>query len=230
MFADFVGAQEGLHRSLRELGQKVMAETIESRRELPDFVTKEIAQVYYEVQEPDPTDIEGVDETWVAQEFVDRITGDLNPGLAYLERPEIWEPLAEHRKVGAQRYLSFSYTYSQRMGGTHIDRLIDELDRNPHSRQLWLPVWSNIDETRRGDRRVPCSLGYQFLYRNEKLHMSYLMRSCDLLTHYPNDTALAVLLLRHVARQVGMQTGQFTHYIGSLHVFQKDDKKGEFFD
>ena len=52
--------------------------------------------------------------------------------------------------------------------------------------------------------------------------MTYMQRSCDFSTHYHNDVWLAVKLLEYVARKAGMQPGHFSHWIGSLHVFNKD--------
>jgi thymidylate synthase len=108
------------------------------------------------------------------------------------------------------------------MGGKHLEKLIDELTLHPNSRQLWLPVWSMIDEERRGARRVPCSLGYWFVQRNGALHETYTMRSCDLYTHYSNDVALATMLLHYICKRTDFKVGTFTHFIGSLHVYAKD--------
>ena len=78
------------------------------------------------------------------------------------------------------------------------------------------------DPTHLEEARVPCSLGYYLQFRHGKLNITYLQRSCDFVTHYENDVWLAVQFLRHIAKEVGMESGHFSHWIGSLHVFQKD--------
>jgi thymidylate synthase len=108
------------------------------------------------------------------------------------------------------------------MGGKHIRYLIEELREHPNSRQLYLPVWWPNDETRRGKRRVPCSLGYQFMNRQGVLHITYMMRSCDFVTHYANDVALAVMLQAYVAKMSKNKVGTFNHFVGSLHAYRKD--------
>lgn len=188
----------------------------------PDFLTKELTNYSYTVLDPDYTEIDGVHEEWVIQEWADRIVGDLNPGRAWKLRPEIWREFLEARHPPGSTRGIFSYTYSDRMGGHHIDRIIEELLFHPHSRQLWLPVWWPVDETRRGQRRVPCSLGYWFVMRDGALHMTYMMRSCDFFTHYANDVALASMLLHYVAQKADVSVGTFTHFIGSFHVYAKD--------
>jgi thymidylate synthase len=172
----------------------------------------------YTVTDPDYTMIGGVHEEWVAQEWADRLAGELNPGKAWRLREDVWRQFL----TGLEASRRFDYTYSQRMGGKHIQRVIEEINEHPESRQLYLPVWSEVDERRRGLKRVPCSLGYWFNLRKGRLNLTYMMRSCDFFTHYPNDVALAAMLLRYVADETGYDVGSFTHYIGAFHVFEKD--------
>jgi len=220
LFTDFPEAKNEIVRDLAELGTTVHTETMQDKdiKGDPEFATKELTNYVYTVLKPNYTEIEGVHEEWVAQEWEDRLIGELNPGRAWKLRREVWDQFLEKNRMGAK----FSYTYSQRMGGAHIDKLVDELLRHPHSRQLYLPVWWNVDETRRGDRRVPCSLGYWLVHRDGALHLTYMMRSCDIYTHYANDVALATMLLHYVAKQAELKVGSFTHFVGSLHVYAKD--------
>jgi thymidylate synthase len=223
-FKDFPEAQNEVSRDLAELGMLVQPETMQAIyvADNPEFQTKELANYIYTVTRPDYTEIEGVHEDWIHREWRDRLAGGLNPGTAWKQREEIWRPLleADDPKGNIAR---FSYTYSQRMGGEHIIAIIDEIKLHPHSRQLFLPVWDrNIDEKRRGKKRVPCSLGYQFMMRNDAIHITYMMRSCDLFTHFPNDIAMANIMQSFVAEQTGYEVGSFTHFIGSLHAYRKD--------
>ena len=220
-YRNFPEAQNEIKRDLAELGVEVHGETMQDKNieNDPDYFTRELTNYIYTVLDPDYTEIEGVHEEWVAQEWDDRIIGDLNPGRSWKVRKEVWNRFLER---SPKNIPTFSYTYSQRMGGYHITRIIEELHLNPNSRQLWLPVWYPNDETRRGKRRVPCSLGYWFVMREKKLHMTYMMRSCDLYTHYANDIALAAMLLHYIAGQVEVPVGPLTHYVGSFHVYAKD--------
>jgi len=229
MFANFPEAQNEIARDLAELGVEVQPETMQDIdvADDKDYLTKELQNYVYTVLEPEYTQVQGIHEDWVKQEWIDRITGGLNPGRAWKLRPEIWEqflekPPFDDPKLRRVYEGKFAYSYSKRMGGDHIDKVIEELQIHPHSRQLYLPVWGSIDETRRGERRVPCSLGYWLRQRDGKLNLTYMMRSCDLFTHYANDVALATMLLHHVANETEYEVGTFTHFIGSLHVYAKD--------
>jgi len=226
LFADFPEAQNEITRDLAELGVDVHTETMQDKNIAgdPDYATKELSNYIYTVLKPNYSELEGVHEDWVELEWMDRLAGEVNPGRAWRTRKHIWEPFLERDRGEGQSRIPrrFSYTYSQRMGGRHIARIIDELRVHPNSRQLWLPVWYLIDETRRGERRVPCSLGYWFVNRGGALHETYMMRSCDFYTHYANDVALATMLLHYIAKMTGLKVGSFTHFVGSLHVYAKD--------
>jgi len=161
-------------------------------------------------------------QPWADAEFEERISGKMiNPGKAYLLRKDVWEPFIEklfHNKD------KFSYTYPNRMRES-LAWIINELIFHPDSRQLFMSIWDPIiDSVRLGDRRVPCSLGYYFQYREGKLHVTYLQRSADLITHFQNDLYLAIKLRDFIANKVGIEPGRFTHWIGSLHVYKEDVK------
>lgn len=228
-YNNFIEAQNEIQRDLKELGTRVHPETMQhfNIKDDPDFDTLELENYMYAVAQPDYRDIEGVHEEWVEQEFKDRLSGGLNPGRAWRKREELWSTMLEKDQYQIQRghVGKFAYTYSERMGGNHIQKIIDELGVHPNSRQLWLPVWKQtLDEDRRGKRRVPCSLGYFFLKRNGKLNLTYVMRSCDFFTHYPNDIALASMLQDFVAHHTESEVGTFTHVVFSLHVYQLNVK------
>lgn len=224
-YSDFAEAQNEIKRDLAELSVEVQPETMQDIyvADRPEYLTKELWNYTYAVTDTASYNlIEGAHWDYINLELEERIIGGLNPGTSWKLRRDIWEPLLEKQRVRTKSYDRFSYTYSERMGGVHTEKIVDELRLHPHSRQLWLPVWNPNDETRRGDRRVPCSLGYWFVMRESKLHMTYIMRSCDFITHWPQDVALATMLLRYVAGRVEMDAGHFFHNIGSLHVYAKD--------
>lgn len=231
IYRDWPEAQNEIKRDLAELGIRVQPETMQDLwvAENPEFLTKELQNYMYQVTKPDHTEIEGVHAAWVEKEWRDRLAGDLNPGHAWKERKDVWEQFLEKPKndyvtpSGQRPYGHFSYSYSERMGGNYLQSIITELKVHPNSRQLYLPVWDRlVDWRRRGKRRVPCSLGYWFVMRNDKVHLTYMMRSCDLFTHFANDVALASIMLKYVADETDHGVGSLTHFIGSLHVYQRD--------
>ena len=74
----------------------------------------------------------------------------------------------------------------------------------------------------RGLDRIPCSLTYQFLIREGKLHCIYSMRSCDFVKFFQSDVFCTAELTRYIASSLEIPVGSLTHFLGSLHAFKKD--------
>jgi hypothetical protein len=101
----------------------------------------------------------------------------------------------------------FTHTYSERFWpgdlaglrfsyGDYSD-VIDLLAREPYTRQAYLPIFFPEDTGARHGGRIPCSLGYHFLFRAGLLHCWYDIRSCDAVRHFRDDLYLAVRLVAH---------------------------------
>lgn len=224
-YVTFDEAQNEIRRDLKELGVKVHTQTMQDKNiaDDPNYETYELANYIYTVTRPDYTDITDLSDDWVRQEWEDRLIGGLNPGRAWKLRKDVWLPFLYKTGGYHGTHGRFSYTYSDRMGGNHLQYIVQELKTHPESRQLYLPVWDrNVDERRRGVHRVPCSLGYWFVQRRGELHLTYMMRSCDFATHFANDIALANIMQHYVAGECGYKVGSFTHFVGSFHVYEKD--------
>jgi len=188
----------------------------------PDFLTQEYLNMIYTVTKPDLSDLWGYSQVqWCEAEWIERLRG-LRPAdhlAAWSLRPEVWQEFADR---------GFGYTYGERYRSTPdssdgvLASIIDELRNHPDSRQLFMPVWRELDNQVLGQRRVPCSLGYWFALRGGRLNITYLQRSGDYFTHLANDMYLTHKLQIYVAQQVGAKPGNFTHWIGSLHVYRRD--------
>lgn len=112
--------------------------------------------------------------------------------------------------------------------------LINLLGQDPLTRQAYLPVWFPEDLAAAVDtKRVPCTLGYHFIRRNDRLHCVYPMRSCDFVRHFRDDVYLTVRLLLWILTTMrykfpetwkDVMPGTFTMHITSLHMFESDRK------
>ena len=52
--------------------------------------------------------------------------------------------------------------------------------------------WIPEDTGAHHGERVPCTLGYHFIRRDDYLHMFYFIRSCDYIRHFRDDIYLAM--------------------------------------
>jgi thymidylate synthase len=173
---------------------------------------------------------------WAEDHFQERVSGiPHNPPPS----AEYWP----YKQRGHEDHLiggKFSHTYPERMwpqeAGDNafvntgirfdygsLDDLVNLLRAEPHTRQAYLPIWFPEDLTAAlKDERVPCTLGYHFMWREGELNMTYFIRSCDLIRFFRDDVYMACRLLQWVAGQVDMEVGSLMMHIVSLHCFQGD--------
>lgn len=224
MFINWEEAHEEIKRDLAEMGVLVKPKSMQDKiiEGLEGYETKELQNYSYTLLNADSSKITGVIQPWAEKEFEERIdkAGNVNPGTAWLERKEVWTEYMHDGKM--------AYTYNERFfRNKQIEKIIERLKGDHDSRQLWLSVWDpNEDPDKLGGiSRVPCSLGYNFQYRDGALNIHYIMRSCDFSTHFTNDVYLGIKLLEYVAKETGLPVGNFTHTMFSLHVYKKDVEK-----
>lgn len=108
--------------------------------------------------------------------------------------------------------------------------LVTQLANDPYTRQAYLPIFFPED-VGGGAKRAPCTLGYQFVMRNDRLDMTYYIRSCDMRRHFRDDIYLTQRLLLWVLKECqkinpaawsDVEPGTFNMHITSLHVFAND--------
>lgn len=116
-----------------------------------------------------------------------------------------------------------------------LSDVVELIANDPYTRQAYLPVWFPED-TGGGSKRAPCTIGYHFLMREEKLDINYHIRSCDFVRHFRDDLYLTTRLLLWVLDQCRrsvagtdmfqawqeVRPGKLLMQIGSLHVFRND--------
>lgn len=211
-----------------------------------DFITKEIiCQQYCLTNLGDPIWLFVFTHAkeWADAEFKERIFKEkLNPGEAWKLRKDLWEPFLTDR---GNDHGVFDYTYNERMSNwqyyisdtvngentwdTYLQQIINLLKDDPDTRKAVLSIFdATIDAGHlHGDRRIPCSMYYDFLIREnpkggQQLNITYHQRSCDYATFFGSDVYLAWKLMEYVADKVGVQPGYLFHSIDSLHVYKKD--------
>lgn len=234
IYINWEEAYEEIKRDLAEMGILVKPKTMQDKvvEGNPDYETMELQNYCYTILNAKSKDITGVIQPWADAEFMERIcnpfaskefTGCLdkpefiNPGEAWKLREEVWTEYMHDGKM--------AYTYNERIWrNEQLTKIIERLKQDHDSRQLWLSIWDPNEDVDKlgGISRVPCSLGYNFQFRDGKLNIHYVMRSCDFNTHFINDVYLGIKLLEYVAEKCEMEVGNFTHTMFSLHVYKKD--------
>lgn len=180
---------------------------------------------------------------WAEEHFLERVSGvAYNPPPSHVRWPFAQANNAEHTDGE-----KFSHTYPERMWPKHVhgafpgletmrgirfdygdlDDVIKLLQKHIHTRQAFLPIWFPEDTGVVHGERVPCTLGYHFLVREDKLNIVYYIRSCDFLRHFADDVYMTCRLAQWVAGDLPVEVGSMVMHISSLHVFEGDQLKME---
>lgn len=227
IFSTYPEAINEIRRDLKEMGVRHFTKTMQNKNieGNPDFATLELQNYIYTIINPDLRHLEPT-QPWANAEWAERQLGiqgnPVNPGTAWELRSDVWKQfLVQNDRSTAE--VEFDYSYSERFAMyDQVHHVIERLKEDKGSRQLYVTVWAGWDSHKLGKARVPCSLGYHFMMRGGQLNMTYFMRSCDFSTHFQNDLYLARMLQTYVAQAAEVPPGQFTHFIASMHVYQKD--------
>ena len=117
-----------------------------------------------------------------------------------------------------------------------LNDLVELLERDPLTRQAYLPIFFPEDTGAVHGGRIPCTLGYHFMLRGQALNMWYEIRSCDFLRHFRDDLYMAVRLAQWVLNElverelrndrpqlwVDVDLGDLAFLAHSMHVFMGD--------
>lgn len=148
----------------------------------------------------------------------------------YPER--FWPKEAGKPKPGSLEALSWAGNTGIRFHYGDLDDICELFRRNKLTRQAYLPVWfpEDLDAATRHPRgeRVPCSLGYHFMVRNNRMTVRYYMRSCEFKRHLRDDLYMAARLLQWVIEHTVWQglepvlPARVIMHITSLHILEGD--------
>jgi hypothetical protein len=204
-----------------------------------------------------PSTVEGLVEQarpnlpWADEHFEERVCGlPLNPPPSHVN----W-PFAQRGNEKFGGTTKFSHTYPERIwpkyrdiakDGTIMDEsamegfrykygdfndVIDLLQREPYTRQAFLPIWFPEDTGSVHGERVPCTIGYHFIRRGDYLHVVYYIRSCDYIRHFRDDIYLACRKVQWAIEKLKEKDydnwkdvipGYLSMHVTSLHCFNRE--------
>lgn len=194
---------------------------------------------------------------WADDHFAERVCGfPINPGIEwenwpynksastflengkfnhnYMER--YWPKFADSEhppsRTPEEYVLKVNPARNVGIGGGYgdLEDIVQLLVREPATRQAYMPVFFPEDTGARHGSRIPCSIGYHFIMRDNQLNIVYQLRSCDFVRHFRDDIyltlRLALWVLEKCAQESvmwkGVKLGWFTMHITSLHIFRND--------
>ena len=132
-----------------------------------------------------------------------REAGDLGPVYGH-----------QWRNFGATVLSDGSYDSD---GIDQIQRLLDGIQNNPHSRRLLVTGWN----PKEADQVAlpPCHTLFQFYVQDGRLSCQLYQRSADIFLGVPFNIASYSLLLLMIAQVCDLEPGEFVHTMGDAHLY-----------
>lgn len=126
----------------------------------------------------------------------------------------------------AKKYGDLGFVYGaqwrhwQKRDGGIIDQIqnvITQIKETPDSRRMIVSAWNPEDVPTMA--LPPCHTLFQFYVNDGKLSCQLYQRSADLFLGVPFNIASYALLTHLIARETGLEVGEFIHTFGDAHIY-----------
>lgn len=167
-------------------------------------------------------DYQGPDMT----NFAHRAEHDLAFAKEYQEQKQLFCDRILNDEQFAAQYGDLGLVYGsqwrkwQTANGQTIDQIqdvINAIQTNPDSRRLIVSAWNPEDIPTMA--LPPCHTMFQFYVADGKLSCQLYQRSGDIFLGVPFNIASYALLTSLIARQTGLEPGEFIHTLGDAHIY-----------
>jgi len=127
-----------------------------------------------------------------------------------------WDKFAD---IDGGLRLAYGNAWRDFHGVDQLENLLFSLKDTPASRRHLISAWdpSGLDQL----TLQCCHYAYQWNVQGGKLNMTWVQRSADLMLGLPSDIILAALWNHLIAAEVGLQAGELTVQLGSVHIYKE---------
>ena len=139
-----------------------------------------------------------------------------------------------HYRNESEDGLTLYGAYGPRIFGkgtkAQIENVLSLLGKKKTSRRAVVQIFDSKDLV--GEHKeIPCTCIWQFLVRDNQLHMYTYMRSNDAYYGLPHDIFAFTMIQELVANSLGVGLGSYKHSVGSLHLYMDFiEKANEYLD
>jgi len=96
--------------------------------------------------------------------------------------------------------------------------ITDELKTNPNNRQLVCSAWNPVEKPEMA--LPPCHIMFHVFVLEDKLNLSFMMRSIDSFLGFPFNIASYGLLLHLLSKETGLKEGILTGFLSNWHLYE----------
>lgn len=116
---------------------------------------------------------------------------------------KIWDKFTEADTFVVEA--AYGYRWRRFFGRDQLLDAVKTLREDPTSRRVWVQAWDPIGDglTTKGQKNVPCPVGFTFSIIGGMLHSSLFIRSSDVFVGLPYDVMGHAMLMGVVAASIG---------------------------
>ena len=138
----------------------------------------------------------------------------------FLSAAGVESPIEGYRFGDLNHVYGYQWRSWPKANGEVIDqiaRVIETLKTNPTSRRMIVSAWNVADVE---DMALPpCHTMFQFFVAEGKLSCQLYQRSADTFLGVPFNIASYALLTIMIAKECGLEVGDFVHTLGDAHLY-----------
>lgn len=138
----------------------------------------------------------------------------------FLAAAGVESPIEGYRFGDLNNVYGYQWRSWPKPDGGSIDQIqsvVDTIKRNPSSRRMIVSAWNVADV---GDMALPpCHTMFQFFVAEGRLSCQLYQRSADSFLGVPFNIASYALLTMMIAKECGLEPGEFIHTLGDAHLY-----------
>lgn len=181
--------------------------------------TKSIYNIGFEIENPLNRNIT---TSWrkFSTKYAEREFNWYQSGNRSVEEIKKYAPIWDTMHSG-DNLVNSNYGY-QWMRNDQLNKCINQLKENKNTRQAWFSIFDG-KEKEKYTYDTPCTLsvGFDIKPNIERLDMTVLMRSNDLVYGFCNDQYCWTKLQEIVANELNLPVGKYFHYAHDLHIYER---------
>jgi len=202
-----------LHRVMEHGIEEVNERTGARSKALPHMVLSSPIQRHIEV-----VGARRVFPKSAAAELAWCLSGDKNIEWLQQHTP-MWNQFTnEHNEIDC----AYGWRWQTAFNRDQLQMAIDALKKDTTDRQIVVMAWDpRVDGLgNRWSKNVPCPIGFMVNIIDNKLNLTMLMRSSDVVVGLVYDSIFYELLLVALANELGVGYGMFTAFLNHAHIYK----------
>ncbi len=160
-------------------------------------------------------------------------TKNIDEPIQLLSRNDSWlyPNLHDVAKIMLPEFDSNLYQYSYGKRLFSYDGVVNQIDdfvipklrKNSYSRKAISVIAQPAQDSKHASSTTPSIIALDFKIRNDLLHVTCMIRSCDLFFGFPANSYQVHTIQEYVAKKLRIQNGSISFFCNSAHIFTEYD-------